>query len=168
MIVELKKDFLGKKAGERVAVPLTDAEDLVGEGIARPVHDDPLLPLIAEHVTAAVDKALAQPRRRGSVPFPGGHDHAAGFKNFGEFALAVRDACEVGNRPDDRAERDRQPRGLSVSRVQCPTPAPVPNTRHPITIVDLPPGQRDQCAHSRRRPWRSASRRRPSGRPSGR
>jgi HK97 family phage major capsid protein len=104
MIIELKKDFLGKKAGERVGVPLADAEDLVGEGIARVVADDPLMPLITEHVSAALDKALADHQRKGvrSAPFPGAADQRGGFANFGEFAQCVKAACIPGSRPDDR------------------------------------------------------------------
>ena len=41
------------------------------------------------------------------LPFAGLGDSAlddprAGFKNFGDFALAVRNACQPGRRPDDR------------------------------------------------------------------
>src|SRR5262249_5315092 len=102
MIIQLKKNFLGKKAGERVGVPLADADDLVGEGIARVVADDPLMPLITEHVTAALDKALADHQRKGvrTAPFPGAADQRGGFTNFGELAQCVKAACISGSRPD--------------------------------------------------------------------
>src|SRR5439155_13014508 len=48
-----------------------------------------------------------EPRAAGRTPFAGlgdgeTNDPRAGFKNFGEFALAVKDACQPGKRPDDR------------------------------------------------------------------
>ena len=61
-----------------------------------------------------VDRAMqnwlrkqAPTRPGGKVPFAGMGDATlddprAGFKHFGEFALAVRDACQPGKRPDDR------------------------------------------------------------------
>src|SRR5262249_8151760 len=47
------------------------------------------------------------PTRAARLPFAGLADSAhddprAGFKHFGEFAMAVRDACQPGKRPDDR------------------------------------------------------------------
>jgi hypothetical protein len=40
--IELTKDYLGKKAGERLALDEKDAQPLVAAGIARAVPDDPL------------------------------------------------------------------------------------------------------------------------------
>src|SRR5439155_25230503 len=106
MIVELKKDFLGKKAGERVGVPLPDGEELVSESIAQRVYDDPFLPLLREQITCAVDNALAVHLKSArTATFPGsdrGAAGAAGFKHFGEFAQSVKAACIPGSRPDDR------------------------------------------------------------------
>lgn len=104
MIVQLTKDFLGRSAGERVCLATAEAEALIDEGIAARLDDDPLIPLISEHVGAAVDKALAQRQhKRGRIaPFAPGGDRAAGFANFGEFAQCVKAACIPGSRPDDR------------------------------------------------------------------
>src|SRR5262245_12045724 len=104
MFVQLTKDAFGHAAGERLYLPRGEADQLIAENVARPA-DDPLLPLITEHVGAAVDRALAkhhQPQRTKTAPFAGGGDPAAGFKNFGEFAQCVRSACVPGARPDDR------------------------------------------------------------------
>jgi HK97 family phage major capsid protein len=115
MFVQLTKDFLGKPAGERIDVADADARHLIEQELARPVEGDPLEPIVARALEngldAVVDRALqallhkhkAQPR----APFAGLgtsqlDDPRAGFKSFGEFALAVRDACQPGKRPDDR------------------------------------------------------------------
>jgi HK97 family phage major capsid protein len=54
MFVELLKDFLGKKAGERIHVADAEAGQLIQAGIAKPVTDDPITPL----VTQALESAL--------------------------------------------------------------------------------------------------------------
>ncbi|MCS7045394.1 MAG: phage major capsid protein [Gemmataceae bacterium] len=58
-------------------------------------------------VERALKQCLAQQRGAGGVPVAGlgeamGGDPQAGFRNFGEFALAVKDACQPGRRPDER------------------------------------------------------------------
>ena len=117
MFVQLTKDFLGKPAGERIDVSDADANQLTQQGWARPIADDALSPMIARAVRSelddAVERALAQHLQyqqrsnRTRLPFAGlgdsAHDNpSAGFKHFGEFALAVRDACQPGKRADDR------------------------------------------------------------------
>ena len=61
MFVELLKDFLGKKAGERIHVAEAEGRQLIATGVARAVSDDPIAPL----VTKAMESALAfTPRTR--------------------------------------------------------------------------------------------------------
>src|SRR5262245_59348442 len=106
MIVELKKDHLGHKAGERIVVVKPDADDLVAIGVAEHVYDDdPLLPLVREHIQTAVDQTLAEHRYRKHLRpklWPSGHAPAEGFADFGEFAQCVKAACIPGSRPDER------------------------------------------------------------------
>jgi HK97 family phage major capsid protein len=111
MFVQLTKDFLGKPIGERIDVAEADAEQLIRQGWAQAVEDDVLTPLIArgvqQELDVAVERALQgflrkQPKPA-RTPFTLEADEGrAGFKHFGEFALAVRDACQPGKRPDDR------------------------------------------------------------------
>ena len=61
--IELTKDYLGKKAGERLALDEKDAQPLITAGIARAVPDDPLGGAIArrvDSVLAGVTKGLDQ------------------------------------------------------------------------------------------------------------
>ena len=61
--IELTKDYLGKKAGERLALDEKDAQPLITSGIARAVPDDPLSGAIArgvDSVLAGVTKGLDQ------------------------------------------------------------------------------------------------------------
>ncbi|MCI0680678.1 MAG: phage major capsid protein [Gemmataceae bacterium] len=114
MFIELLQEYHGKPAGERVYLADADAERLIRDGVGQAV-DDPIAPLVTRAlqtgVDAAVERAVAQcfSKRAASakVPFAGLGDAAtddpkAGFRNFGEFALAVKDACQPGKRPDDR------------------------------------------------------------------
>lgn len=118
MFIELLQDYHSKPAGERVHVADADAERLIRDGVAQ-AAEDPIAPLVARAlqtgVDAAVERAVTQCfQKRASaknggakVPFAGLGDAAiddrkAGFRNFGEFALAVKDACQPGKRPDDR------------------------------------------------------------------
>jgi HK97 family phage major capsid protein len=55
MFVELLKDFLGKKAGERIHVAESEARQLIAGGVAKAVGDDPIAPL----VTKAMESALS-------------------------------------------------------------------------------------------------------------
>lgn len=114
MFIELLQEYHGKPVGDRVYLADADAERLIRDGVGREV-DDPIAPLVTRAlqtgVDAAVERAVAQcfqKRAAGAkVPFAGLGDAAAddpkaGFRNFGEFALAVKDACLPGKRPDDR------------------------------------------------------------------
>ena len=120
MFVQLTKELLGKPVGERIDVSDADADQLIRQGWAQPVDGDVLTPTLTRAVQGglddAVDRAMqswlrkTQPgRSRDSTRLPfaglgqtGLDDPRAGFKHFGEFALAVRDACQPGKRPDDR------------------------------------------------------------------
>ena len=42
MFVELLRDFLGKKAGERLHVAAEEGQRLIASGVAKAVADDPL------------------------------------------------------------------------------------------------------------------------------
>ena len=55
MFVELLKDFLGKKAGERIHLAPDEAKSLVAAGIAKEVAEDVLGPIIAKGVGSALD-----------------------------------------------------------------------------------------------------------------
>ena len=52
--IELVKDYLGKKAGERVALDGGDANPLIAAGIARAVADDPIGSAIAKGLDGAL------------------------------------------------------------------------------------------------------------------
>lgn len=120
MFVQLTKDLLGKSSGERIDVADADAEQLIHQGWAQRIGDDVLTPTIQRAVQSGLDEAVeralqgflrkqASARGKGGdrLPFAGlgdsrHDDPRAGFRHFGEFALAVRDACQPGKRPDDR------------------------------------------------------------------
>lgn len=114
MFVQLTRDFLGRPAGERIDVGPSDAEYLLRQGVAEPVSDDALAPLltraVSEGIGGAVEQALARRTRErvkeGPVPLYGlgdkGDDPRCGFRHFGEFALAVKEACQPGKKPDER------------------------------------------------------------------
>src|SRR6516164_6752627 len=55
MFVELLKDFLGKKAGERIHVAEAEARHLIATGIAKAISDDPITPM----VNKAMENALS-------------------------------------------------------------------------------------------------------------
>ncbi|MGL4553466.1 MAG: phage major capsid protein [Gemmataceae bacterium] len=106
MFVQLNRDFVGRKAGERIDLADADAAALIAAGTAAAVPDDPLGPLIqssldralagvAGHVQASVEAALAgfatARSRKNAVPAvfgPGGDGDLK--KTFGRFLLAVR------------------------------------------------------------------------------
>jgi HK97 family phage major capsid protein len=119
MFVQLTKELLGKPAGERIDVADADADQLIRQGWAQPIDNDLLTPAIARAVQSGLDDAIERSLQnwlktqrplagaQARMPFTGlgdsSHDDPrAGFKHFGEFALAVRDACQPGKRPDDR------------------------------------------------------------------
>lgn len=126
MLIQLTKDFLGNPTGQRLDVPDADAQNLVQQGYAHPVDDDPITPLVQRSIQPALeqslDKALAKALAKSAgnrLPFAGlgdsSHDDPrAGFKNFGDFAIAVRDACQPGKRLDDRlALMAKTPAGMN-------------------------------------------------------
>jgi HK97 family phage major capsid protein len=126
MFVQLTKDYLGKPAGERIDLSPADAQQLIGQGVAQALADDPLTPLIQRSVQAAIETSLERalspflqqrgPSAPGKPPLPDARQDEArsGFANFGEFALAVRDACQPGKRPDERLALMRKaPAGLN-------------------------------------------------------
>src|SRR5260370_3266391 len=55
VFVELTKDFMGHKAGERIAVGDSDRDDLIKSGVAKPFSDDPITPLIARGLESAMN-----------------------------------------------------------------------------------------------------------------
>ncbi|MFO0876496.1 MAG: phage major capsid protein [Gemmataceae bacterium] len=108
MFVQLSRDFLGKKAGERIDLAESDAQALLQSGTATAIGDDRLGPLLQQtldhalagvtgQVQGAVERSLkefaqAQTRsRRHAVPALFG-DGANGDpkRTFGRFLLAVR------------------------------------------------------------------------------
>ncbi len=107
MWIELLKDFLGKKAGERLHVDAGEGQSLVASGIARAVSDDPLGPVIArgvENALAGWTKGLdaiinqtlkqfadaqAQSKRHGIPALFGAGGSGDPKKSFGDWALAV-------------------------------------------------------------------------------
>jgi HK97 family phage major capsid protein len=113
MHIQLAKDFLGQSAGVRFDMPEAEAQSLIEQGVAQAVEDplaNTLTRSLQPALDAAIEKSLGQIFRRrsadksslfgSSIEMPS--DARSGFKNFGEFALAVRDACQPGKRPDDR------------------------------------------------------------------
>jgi len=107
MWIELLKDFLGKKAGERLHVDAGEGQSLIGSGIARAVSDDPLGPVIARGIESALagwtrglDAIINQTLKQFADAQTQGRRHAipAIFgeggtgdpkKSFGDWALAV-------------------------------------------------------------------------------
>jgi HK97 family phage major capsid protein len=106
--IELLKDWMGKKAGERLAVAEADAQPLVTAGIARWVEDDPLTPVIARGIESALAgftrgldgiinaalKQFAQAQRhsrKNAAPllFGDGQEGDPKGKSFGDWLLAV-------------------------------------------------------------------------------
>jgi HK97 family phage major capsid protein len=107
MFVQLTKDFLGRKAGERIDVSDADGQQLFQSGAATPVSDDPLGPAVARALETALArhsqnldgvitqtlKAYADSQkqaRKHAVPTifgPGGEGDPR--KSFGDWALAV-------------------------------------------------------------------------------
>ena len=57
MFVELKKSFLGRAAGERIDVSEDDARQLVQQGTAVAVTDDPIGPAVGRALDAALARA---------------------------------------------------------------------------------------------------------------
>jgi HK97 family phage major capsid protein len=107
MFVQLTKEFLGRKAGERIDVNDADGQQLIRSGSAVAVADDPLTPAISRALEGAlsnytqsldgvINRALAsyadaqKQARKHAVPAifgPGGEGDPR--KSFGDWALAV-------------------------------------------------------------------------------
>jgi HK97 family phage major capsid protein len=103
MFVQLKQEYGGQAAGSRIDVANDDGAQLVRDGVAELVADDPLQPLVAkalgrltEGVQSAINKALTQvadaqsQARRHAVPAlfgPGGTGDPQ--RHFGDWCLAV-------------------------------------------------------------------------------
>ncbi|MCI0380329.1 MAG: phage major capsid protein [Gemmataceae bacterium] len=114
MFVQLTQDVRNQSAGQRLDLAEADAQRLIEQGLAEPLDHDPVAPLLSRALDDSLDRAFqrwtnaaGRAQRVPRIPFTGQGDSAiddprAGFKNFGEFALAVKDACQPGKRPDDR------------------------------------------------------------------
>jgi HK97 family phage major capsid protein len=105
--IELVKDYLGKKAGERLALDAGDASPLIVAGIARAVVDDPIGSAVAKGLdgalagfTRGLDQIIEQTlkqfadaqaqSRRNAVPILFGPTGDGDPKrSFGDWALAV-------------------------------------------------------------------------------
>jgi HK97 family phage major capsid protein len=108
MFLQLLRDFLGHRVGERLEVPDADAQALIQSGIATAVTDDPLGPLIqasldralaglSGQVQSSVDSLLgdyasaASRSRKNAIPAIFGPGNSGDLKHtFGRFLLAVR------------------------------------------------------------------------------
>src|SRR5687767_160501 len=108
MWIELVKDFLGQKAGQRIDVADADARALVAAGTARDVQGDPLVEAVQKSMAEALSKitgsigsavdsamkefAAARTRsRRHQVPAifgEGGQGDPA--RTFGAYLIAVK------------------------------------------------------------------------------
>jgi HK97 family phage major capsid protein len=112
MFVQLTKEFLGRKPGERIDVSESDAQHLIAQQVATPVADDLITPAVSRALEGVFTKftqsldgiinaslkafqdAQGQARRH-SVPLIFG-DGGSGdpSKNFGDFCVCVA----TGNR----------------------------------------------------------------------
>jgi hypothetical protein len=106
MFVEVTKEFLGRRPGERIDVAEADARQLLAAGTARPVGDDLITPLVnkalesavgglTRSLDAAIQTALKQvadaqsQARRHAVPALFGDGGGDPRRCFGDFCLAV-------------------------------------------------------------------------------
>lgn len=108
MFIELLKDFLGHRPGERIDVGEDDAHRLIEAGVARAVEGDPLAEAVTQAMTStlgkftqglenAVDSALrdfaqaqTQSRRNAILRIFGDGGQGDPTHTFGSFLLAVR------------------------------------------------------------------------------
>lgn len=108
MFVQLTKDFLGRKAGERIDVSEGDGGTLVAQGVATAVTDDVLTPAVSKAVegafarfSAALDGMLETSLRQVAAAQGRSRKHAAPIlfgpeggdprgKSFGDWLLCVR------------------------------------------------------------------------------
>jgi HK97 family phage major capsid protein len=127
MFVQLLKEFMGRKPGERIDVSDADANALVAQQLAQPVSDDLITPAIQkamEQAFAGFQKGLdavigtalkqfqdaqAQSRRVGGPAIfgPGGDGDLHG-KSFGDWLVQV--ATLGSSRTSPRAKSDAQDR----------------------------------------------------------
>jgi len=124
MLIQLSKDFLGKKTGERIDVPEAEAKVFITQGIAEAVEGDPISDAIAksaasmmtkmeESFNKAIEEALkkfaaaASKSRKNSVPAIFGSDASGDpSRTFGSFLTALRNGSfktleEMGSYPAD-------------------------------------------------------------------
>ncbi len=114
MFVQLLREFMGRKPGERINVNDTDANALIAQQLAAPVHDDLITPAVQKAMEqafsgfqkgldAVINQALksfadAQGKsRKNGVPAifgPGGEGDTHG-KTFGDWLLQVA-ICTTG------------------------------------------------------------------------
>jgi HK97 family phage major capsid protein len=105
--IELLKDTLGKKQGERLALAEADAAPLVSAGIAKWVEDDPIQAAISRGIGGALDgftrgldqiiaatlkqfaDAQTKSRKNGLPQIFGEGNSGDSKKSFGDWALAV-------------------------------------------------------------------------------
>ena len=108
MFVQLTREFLGKPPGERIDVSEADAKQLVEQGVAVAVADDPLgsaagrafesaLGRLSEAVAKAVDGALksvvdaGRRCRKNAAPLLFGEGREGDMRrSFGDWLLCVR------------------------------------------------------------------------------
>src|SRR5882757_5325971 len=58
MMIQLTKDFLGNAAGQRLDIPEADATNLVQQGYAQSIDDDPIVPLVQRSLQPALEQSL--------------------------------------------------------------------------------------------------------------
>jgi HK97 family phage major capsid protein len=107
MFVQLKKDFLGNPAGKRIDVSDSDAQHLIGQGVAETVTDDLITPAVSRALEGAFTKftqsldgivnaslrafadAQAQARRNAVPAIFGREGDGNPQHNFGDFCLCI-------------------------------------------------------------------------------
>jgi hypothetical protein len=87
--IELTKDYLGKKAGERLALDEKDAQPLITSGIAKPVAEDPLNAASNRAVDAVLAAAQQLSQKNGHKIIFGVDAEGDIRKSFGDWLLGV-------------------------------------------------------------------------------
>ena len=108
MFIQLKKSFQGQQPGARIDVAEADAKTILEAGIADPVHDDVLSPMIAksmEGILASLTNSLnttidatlkefaaaqSKSKKNGNPAIFGEGGNGDPKKTLGQFLLAVR------------------------------------------------------------------------------
>ncbi len=123
MFVQLTKEFMGRKPGERIDVSEADANALVAQSLAQPVTDDLITPAVQKAMEqafagfqkgldAVINTALKQfqdaqsQSRRLAVPAifgPGGEGDTHG-KSFGDWLVQVATLGSTKTSPKAKAE----------------------------------------------------------------